>query len=68
MAKFEWRNVWMHKDGEWHPMQATTKEQALRELERKMPYTEDGTLVRIDGTEVVKFVPPRDPPMNFGPF
>lgn len=68
MPKYEWNNVWMHQRDEWHPMRATTEEESLRELTERMPYTEEGTRVRIDGKEIVLFVPPRNPPINFGPF
>jgi len=64
MSKIEWK-VWnIHK--EWQPLKATTLKEAARELQAKMPYSEEAK-IRVDGKKVYDFTP-ANPPINFGPF
>jgi hypothetical protein len=59
----EWK-VWnIHKD--WQPMKATTLEEAARELQNHMPYSEEAK-IRIDGKEILNYT--FVPKSNFGPF
>lgn len=62
--RLEWK-VWnIHKD--WQPMKATSLEEAAKELQAKMPYSEEAK-IRVDGGEVRKFVPQRAKKF-WGPF
>lgn len=64
MARIEWK-VWnIHK--EWQSLRATTMDEAARELQDKMPYSEEAQ-IRVDGKDVYKFHPKRDN-INFGPW
>lgn len=54
--KIEWR-VWnIHK--EWQPLRATTMDEAARELQEKMPYSEEA-IIRVDGKDEYEFRPQR---------
>jgi hypothetical protein len=53
---YEWKNAWMHQ--EWQPMpEVHTEEAAVRFLEARLPHTEEGTVIRVNGGPSMNWTP-----------
>jgi len=62
--KLEYR-IWNIKP-EWTPLESTTMDEAAKELNRMLPYSEEAQVRNADTGEVFKFHPPKEE-IHWGP-